>query len=129
MENLIHWLTKYFDLTWWTLFGFVAQGCFFMRFFVQWLASEKRKRSYMPKAFWYFSLLGSVLFLIYGVGRRDLVIFLGQTLAFSIYLRNLILYEDVDKVYEMQQEVEELRKELERLRRQLAKPLPEGGAG
>ncbi len=117
-HTFYQWLTKYFDLTWWTLFGFIAQGAFFMRFMVQWVASEKRKRSYMPKAFWYFSLFGAFLLIVYGVGRRDIVIVTGQCLALVIYMRNLKLYRDMDQYVELETEVEQLRariRELEQL--------------
>ncbi|RME83685.1 MAG: hypothetical protein D6785_06415, partial [Planctomycetota bacterium] len=112
MKVIIQWLSQYFDLNTWTLFGLVAQSLFFSRFLVQWLATEKRKRSYMPKAFWYFSISGSILLMIYAVGRRDLVIALGQSLALVIYLRNLYLFEDMDKFILLEEEVERLKQKL-----------------
>ena len=69
--------------------GFAGQALFFMRFFVQWLSSEKQQRSVIPVSFWYFSLGGSALLLIYAVIRKDIVFILGQSTGFSIYLRNL----------------------------------------
>ena len=71
------------------IFGLVAQSMFFMRFFVQWLASERQKKSVMPNAFWWFSLLGGVMLLIYGFLQRDLVIIIGQSVGVFIYLRNI----------------------------------------
>ncbi|TYO97693.1 lipid-A-disaccharide synthase-like uncharacterized protein [Geothermobacter ehrlichii] len=71
--------------------GFTGQALFFMRFLVQWLYSEKHKRSLIPTAFWYFSLGGSSLLLVYAIIRRDLVFIVGQSTGFSIYLRNLYL--------------------------------------
>jgi len=71
--------------------GFTGQALFFMRFLVQWLYSEKHGRSLIPTAFWYFSLGGSSLLLIYAIIRRDLVFIVGQSTGFSIYLRNLYL--------------------------------------
>ena len=73
------------------LFGFGAQILFMMRFLVQWIASERKKRSYVPVAFWYFSIGGGVLLLIYSIQRRDPVFILGQSLGLLIYTRNLYL--------------------------------------
>ena len=72
-------------------FGFLAQALFAARFIVQWMASERRKVSHMPVAFWYLSLSGGLLMTIYGVFRRDPVIILGQAPALVVYIRNLML--------------------------------------
>jgi lipid-A-disaccharide synthase-like uncharacterized protein len=69
--------------------GFSGQALFFMRFFVQWLWSEKLHRSVIPISFWYFSIAGSSLLLIYAIIRRDIVFIVGQSTGFLIYLRNL----------------------------------------
>ena len=71
--------------------GFAGQAMFFMRFFVQWLYSEKHKRSMIPTAFWYFSLAGSSLLLTYAIIKKDPVFIVGQSTGFIIYIRNLIL--------------------------------------
>jgi len=75
----------------WVLFGFLAQAMFTARFLIQWLASEKARKSVVPVAFWYFSLLGGVMLLAYAIHRRDPVFILGQALGVVIYLRNLWL--------------------------------------
>lgn len=75
----------------WFAIGLLAQACFSARFLVQWLLSEKAKRSLMPIHFWYFSLAGAVLLLAYAVHRRDPVITTGQLIGLLIYLRNLQL--------------------------------------
>lgn len=75
----------------WLIVGFVGQACFFMRFFVQWISSERQKRSVIPKAFWYFSLGGAAILLVYAIHRRDPVFIAGQTTGFLIYTRNLVL--------------------------------------
>eukprot|EP01133_Synstelium_polycarpum_P029143 gene29143-35604_t len=64
----------------WILLGFFAQGCFTMRFVVQWIASEKAKRSVVPVTFWFFSLFGGVLLFIYAIVRKDPVFIAGQGL-------------------------------------------------
>jgi lipid-A-disaccharide synthase-like uncharacterized protein len=73
------------------LFGILAQFLFAARFIVQWIASERAGRSIMPLAFWFFSLGGGILTLIYGLIRREPVIILGQALSLLIYVRNLML--------------------------------------
>ena len=78
-----------FDL--WLVFGVVAQILFAMRFVVQWIASEKEGRSVIPVAFWFFSMAGGLLTLIYGLVRREPIIILGQVLSIFIYVRNLRL--------------------------------------
>lgn len=81
-----------FTIDGWVLFGFFAQFLFFLRTMVQWISSEAHRRSVIPVAYWYLSLLGSILVFIYAVGRRDIVITAGQFIAFSIYARNVFLY-------------------------------------
>jgi lipid-A-disaccharide synthase-like uncharacterized protein len=73
----------------WIIVGFVGQTLFFMRFFVQWLASEKAGRSVIPNAFWYFSLTGGVTLFAYALWRQDPVFILGQSTGLLIYARNL----------------------------------------
>jgi lipid-A-disaccharide synthase-like uncharacterized protein len=76
----------------WVLFGFAAQAIFAARFLVQWLASEKRGRSYVPVAFWYLSLVGAVMLFAYAAfWKHDLVVAVGQTTGGVIYVRNLML--------------------------------------
>ena len=80
------------DLKFWlVMLGFLGQFLFFLRFFVQWVASEKEKKSVIPMAFWYFSLAGSIILLIYAVCRRDPVFTVGQSMGILIYSRNLML--------------------------------------
>lgn len=75
----------------WVIVGFVGQALFSMRFVVQWLASERMKRSIIPHAFWYFSLAGGVTLLAYAIHKRDPVFIAGQGLGLVVYLRNLYL--------------------------------------
>jgi lipid-A-disaccharide synthase-like uncharacterized protein len=75
----------------WVLFGFGAQFLFFLRFFIQWVASERRGKSYIPVVFWWFSLSGGLTLLIYAVHRTDPVFIAGQGLGCLIYIRNLVL--------------------------------------
>jgi lipid-A-disaccharide synthase-like uncharacterized protein len=77
--------------------GFTGQAMFFMRFFVQWLYSEKHRRSLIPTAFWYFSLAGSFLLLSYAIIKKDPVFIVGQSTGFIIYTRNLTLIKREQK--------------------------------
>jgi lipid-A-disaccharide synthase-like uncharacterized protein len=78
------------NIDWWVVLGFAAQGLFTMRFFVQWIASERVGRSVVPMAFWWFSISGGVLLLVYALYRRDPVFIAGQALGVFIYLRNVM---------------------------------------
>lgn len=60
-----------------------------MRFLIQWLASEKRRESIIPVAFWYFSISGGIILLAYSLWRQDPVFIMGQSLGVIIYARNL----------------------------------------
>jgi lipid-A-disaccharide synthase-like uncharacterized protein len=73
----------------WVILGFVAQGLFTMRFVVQWIASERARKSVIPVAFWFFSIGGGALLLIYALYRRDPVFIAGQALGLVVYVRNL----------------------------------------
>ncbi|MBW3598316.1 MAG: lipid-A-disaccharide synthase N-terminal domain-containing protein [Planctomycetes bacterium] len=75
----------------WIVVGLAGQAAFSARFLVQWLISEWRRQSIIPKAFWYLSLVGSALLLVYAVARRDPVFILGQSFGFVVYSRNLML--------------------------------------
>ena len=77
--------------TLWIGIGFAGQTLFFMRFFVQWITSERQKRSVIPTAFWYFSLGGAAILLSYAIHRQDPVFIVGQSMGFLIYTRNLVL--------------------------------------
>ena len=73
----------------WQIVGFAGQALFTCRFLVQWLMSEREKRSIVPVAFWYFSLAGGVTLLCYSIYRADPVFITGQATGLLIYTRNL----------------------------------------
>lgn len=75
----------------WLCLGLFAQVMFSARFIVQWLASEKAGRSVVPISFWFISIGGSSLLLMYAIYRMDPVFILGQATGSCIYLRNLYL--------------------------------------
>ncbi|MEY4848756.1 MAG: hypothetical protein RLZZ36_1869 [Pseudomonadota bacterium] len=83
----------------WIIIGFVGQALFSARFIVQWLASERVKRSIIPTAFWYFSLAGGLTLLAYALHKQDPVFIAGQGLGLIVYLRNLyLIYSGRQKV-------------------------------
>ncbi len=73
----------------WLGIGFLGQALFSMRFIIQWVSSEKQKKSVIPVAFWYFSLGGGVTLLSYAIFRLDPVFILGQAGGLLVYSRNL----------------------------------------
>lgn len=78
------------DFIWLTI-GLVGQSLFMMRFVVQWLHSEKHQKSLIPVSFWYFSLFGGIIVLMYGIHKVDPVIIIGQLPGTFVYARNLAL--------------------------------------
>jgi lipid-A-disaccharide synthase-like uncharacterized protein len=80
----------------WVAFGLAGQLLFTARFLVQWIASEKARRSVVPVAFWYFSMVGGVMLLAYAIYRADPVFILGQAMGVFIYARNLWLIRNAD---------------------------------
>lgn len=75
----------------WLVIGFLGQGLFTTRFLVQWIYSEKKRKSIIPTAFWYFSLGGGLTLLAYAIHRRDPVFIAGQATGIVVYMRNLTL--------------------------------------
>ena len=75
----------------WIILGFIGQAVFFMRFLVQWIASEKKGESFIPVYFWYLSLTGGIILFIYAIHIGDPVFTLGQSCGLLVYIRNLML--------------------------------------
>ena len=82
---------KGFDFNLWVVFGLMGQMLFGSRFIVQWIASERKKVSYIPIVFWYLSLTGGIITLIYAIHIRDTVFTIAQGGGLIVYLRNLML--------------------------------------
>lgn len=82
------------NLDFWVLFGFAGQLLFGMRFFVQWIVSERKKKSVIPVSFWYLSLAGTAILAVYAIHKKDPVFIVGQTMGFFIYIRNLMLIKN-----------------------------------
>ena len=75
----------------WLIIGLIGQAMFFMRFLVQWIASERKGESVVPIIFWYLSLAGGLILLAYAIHIRDPIFILGQSMGSFIYIRNLVL--------------------------------------
>jgi lipid-A-disaccharide synthase-like uncharacterized protein len=75
----------------WLSVGFVGQAFFSARFIIQWIASEKRKESVIPIAFWFLSIGGGLTLFTYALHRLDPVFILGEAAGVLIYSRNLYL--------------------------------------
>jgi lipid-A-disaccharide synthase-like uncharacterized protein len=73
----------------WLAIGFFGQALFFGRFFFQWLASERKKESVIPRSFWFLSIGGGLVLLFYAIHRNDPVFIVGQATGIFIYTRNL----------------------------------------
>jgi lipid-A-disaccharide synthase-like uncharacterized protein len=90
LTELVQWVSREVQRPL-VLFGFAAQFVFFLRFVVQWFESERRGRSHIPVAFWYLSVLGGVMILIYSALEHNLVFTCASVLSLGIYFRNLML--------------------------------------
>lgn len=92
IAELVRWWDAHttVDLIWLAI-GLFAQLMFSMRFLLQWLASEKARKSIVPETFWYFSFAGGLLLLIYAIREVQPVFILGQAMGLVIYSRNIYL--------------------------------------
>lgn len=79
--------------TFWIGIGFAGQALFTARFIFQWLASERKRATVVPVAFWWFSLLGGITLLVYAIHLLDPVIIVGQAMGLVVYVRNLMFAE------------------------------------
>lgn len=84
-------------INFWLILGFCAEGLFATRFIIQWIASERQQKSVIPVYFWYFSLIGGSLLLIYAIHIKDPVFIVGQSAGVLIYTRNLMLIHNSNK--------------------------------
>ena len=86
---------KLFGIDWhiWKVVGWLGNVCFFSRFMVQWYATERRQQVVIPSAFWWLSLVGSLLLLCYALfHQRDSVFIFANAFSWIPYLRNLIIH-------------------------------------
>jgi lipid-A-disaccharide synthase-like uncharacterized protein len=85
---------KFLGIEWhvWKVIGWAGNVVFFSRFFVQWIATEKQKRVVVPISFWWLSLIGSVLLLIYGLHLRNSVFIFAYAFTWIPYIRAIVLH-------------------------------------
>jgi lipid-A-disaccharide synthase-like uncharacterized protein len=99
---MMDWLHGLFwdngDFQWWEIVGWLGNAVFFSRFFVQWYATEKKKQVVVPTAFWWLSLAGSLLLLLYAIFAhikphgRSWVFIASYAFTWIPYVRNLIIH-------------------------------------
>ena len=75
----------------WIAIGVLGQACFGMRILIQWIATEREKRSVVPLSFWLFSVAGGLTLLAYAIYRLDPVFIIAEVMTLLIYARNLYL--------------------------------------
>ncbi|MGA2802230.1 MAG: lipid-A-disaccharide synthase N-terminal domain-containing protein [Verrucomicrobiota bacterium] len=93
--NLIWHNGELFGVAWsvWKVIGWLGNFVFFTRFFVQWYATEKKKRVVVPTAFWWLSLTGSLLLLTYSLHQQDSVFIFAYIFTWIPYIRNLMIHK------------------------------------
>jgi lipid-A-disaccharide synthase-like uncharacterized protein len=95
ITNLLWHHDRFLGIEWstWKVIGWAGNVVFFSRFFVQWYATERLKRVVVPTAFWWLSLAGSLLLLIYGIfHNHDSVFIFAYAFTWIPYIRNLIIH-------------------------------------
>ncbi|MBC8097043.1 MAG: lipid-A-disaccharide synthase N-terminal domain-containing protein, partial [Akkermansiaceae bacterium] len=94
LTNLIWFDGKFLGIEWsiWKVVGWVGNGVFFSRFFVQWYATEKKRQVVVPVVFWWLSLTGSLLLLIYALHKRDSVFIWAYLFPWVPYIRNIVIH-------------------------------------
>ncbi|MDQ6630630.1 MAG: lipid-A-disaccharide synthase N-terminal domain-containing protein, partial [Verrucomicrobiota bacterium] len=92
--NLLWHQGDFLGIEWsvWKVIGWCGNVIFFSRFFVQWFATEKKKEVIIPLSFWWLSLIGSLLLLIYGIRQRDSVFIFAYAFTWIPYIRNLMIH-------------------------------------
>ncbi len=75
----------------WEALGYSGQAIFFGRWIVQWIASERAGRVYIPMTYWWASVVGAVMVLAYAIHIASNVFICGMTVGLVIYVRNLTL--------------------------------------
>lgn len=96
---VIYFQDRLFGIEWhlWKIIGWAGNIVFFLRFFVQWWATEKSKKVVVPNSFWWLSLVGSLMLLSYGLWRRDSVFIFAYLFTWIPYVRNLVISHRVER--------------------------------
>jgi lipid-A-disaccharide synthase-like uncharacterized protein len=95
LTNLLWHDGKLLGIEWsaWKVIGWCGNAVFFSRFFVQWYVTERKKQVVVPAAFWWLSLTGSLLLLVYSLRQRDSVFIFAYLFTWIPYIRNLIIHK------------------------------------
>jgi len=91
MKILMEKIISMFDVDFWTIWGLGAQGFFFLRLIIQWIRSEKEKKTIVPLSFWWLGIIGAVMLFVYALIRKDIVFILTSILQLGIYSRNYVI--------------------------------------
>ena len=76
--------------TWfWVAVGTLGTGLFALRFLVQWVVTEIKKKSTVPVSFWYISLVAAACLGSAYTARAEWVLAIGVATTAPIYARNL----------------------------------------
>ena len=76
----------------WKLIGYLGVLLFTSRWFVQMYATRKLKRVYMPMAFWWLSVCGSVLLVSYFIfGKNDSVGIISNMFPAFVSVYNIVV--------------------------------------
>ncbi len=95
LKHLLWHGDKFLGVEWsvWKVVGWLGNAAFSSRFFVQWYATEKKKQVVIPVAFWWLSLVGSLILLAYALLHQpDSVFILAYAFAWIPYIRNLVIH-------------------------------------
>ena len=87
----IYEILQNYKLDFWTFWGMVAQGFFFLRLLIQWFRSEQAKKTIVPISFWWLGLIGAAMLFVYALARNDIVFLITAILQVIIYSRNSII--------------------------------------
>ncbi|MBT3314575.1 MAG: hypothetical protein HN390_08165 [Anaerolineae bacterium] len=91
LGEFIEKIISYFKIDFWVIWGLAAQGFFFFRMIIQWLQSEKERKTVVPLSFWWLGIMGAIMLFVYAMIRRDIVFILTSILQLVIYSRNLAI--------------------------------------
>jgi lipid-A-disaccharide synthase-like uncharacterized protein len=82
-NSIVEWI--------WLVIGVSGSGIFGIRFFIQWMHSEKHKESRIPVSFWWLSVAGTLMAASYFIHKQQWVALLGNGPQLVPYTRNLVL--------------------------------------